>query len=388
MRKWTEEKIVGEIKLSMEQCGKFPAATYLQNNNRWDLSSAILKNGGYVYFRKLLNVPLAINPPGYWEENYRYKIEELVGLLGRFPSTKEMKEIGGKGFFSYIFDNNLLVPLREEFNYVPAIKPLRYWHDFNNLVLWLREHFGSLLKMGVLPTADMLNGVKGGGAVKDAIRLHGGFLKVAQKLNCNKNKFMSPDGHYLDSTYELIVDWYLWSRDIKHEIHGKISPEHNYRYDFKIKNHYVEVWGFAKEKFGGQQYTKSRKTKEKLYKKLGYSLISLEMADFDQSYAEIEKTLDKIFSSYGYNIKRKKNTHEINSIMGGRYYWTFDNTLKEITELVSQFGHFPSTSEMKSIGKKQVQKAMQKFGGQNVFRELLGCPLYIRQTTKTREIAY
>jgi len=50
------------------------------------------------------------------------------------------------------------------------------------------------------------------------------------------------DGHKVKSSYERYVDNWLFEKGIPHEYNG-LLPGSKYKYDFKIDNWYVEIWG-------------------------------------------------------------------------------------------------------------------------------------------------
>ena len=375
MKKWNESKIVYELELLINQNGKFPSARYLQLNNRWDLFKAISNHGGFTYFRNLFNANLT--PRGHWKDNYRIEIQRIVDQLGRFPSSKEIKNVS-EGLFDFLFKSKLLVELRQEYNYKPEIKPPGHWNDFNNLKNWLTQNFKEMINVGIFPTTTMIASIKGGRCVaNDAIRKHGGVQEVAKKMGCKpKINFIAPDGHYLDSTLELIVDWYLWSRNISHTVHGFISSGKRYKYDFKLRDDlYVEVWGMS----GRSEYDVSRIKKEKLYQELGFTLIAIEPALFKQSFFNLEQGLDEIFSKFNFQIEKIQELNLDDVVAKGRGYWTFENTLQELKLIMQDINKFPSVSYLRKIGKYQIQKSMQKYGGQNVFRAELGIELLKRR---------
>jgi hypothetical protein len=370
MAKWNEAKILSELKALIKQNGRFPTAKFLQNNNRWDLFRAIARHGGFTHFRRLLDS--SITPRGYWKDNYHTEIQKIVDQLGRFPSSKEIRT-ESEGLFDFLFRTNLLGELREKYGYKPAIKPNGYWDDFDNLEDWLSQNFSEMISVGILPTTEMIVGIKGGRCIaNDVIRKHGGALEVAKKMNCRPSKlhYISPDGHYLDSKLELIVDWYLWSRNITHTVHGFITPKKRYKYDFKLRdNLFIEVWGLS----GRPEYDQKRKKKEELYKELGFTLISIEKELFHKALPKQEQELDKIFSKFDFDNSKIQELNLEDVVSKWKGYWTYENTLEELKTVVRSINNtFPTVSYLRKIGKVQIQKSMQKYGGQNVFRAELG----------------
>lgn len=364
-------EIIIQLKEICKQLDRFPTATDLIKLRKFNLSKSIVKTGGYIYYREMFGYKLIQRPANFWKNNYKIELEKIILKLNRFPHVFEIKQ-HEMGLYQYLSDNKLLDGLKKEYNYKPLIKPVGYWNDFNNLKLWLLENFKELIiELKKFPTATMINSSN----ITDVILKHGGFIKVAEKMGCDTTKklFVSPDGHYLDSTLELIVDWYLWSRDIKHSVHGRISSMRKYKYDFKIDDFYVEVWGLSGTK--KCDYDSNRLKKEELYKTLNLNLISIEKEIFEKPFLEIEKSLDAIFSSNKFDVTKKITSINLEESISGYNYWNFSNTLLELKKVIEQIGKFPSTSILKSMQKKQIQKSMQKHGGQNVFRKILGFPL-------------
>jgi hypothetical protein len=318
--KWTEAKIIDAIKVFCELHGKFPDPSSLVQLKRYDLWCGIHNNGGFRYFRRAMNMCLKSR----WnEEVVIQRIEQYIDEFGHFPLYKSLENLG-------------------MFDLTNAISKLGGMEHFKELI-------SSRYKALGIPFNDQQR----------------------------QNTFISSDGHYLDSSYELMVDWYLVSRRIPHVIHGFISRPYPYRFDFKVGDIYIEVWGLSKswQSQPYRNYDKKRLIKEALYQKLGMKIISLEGNLFEKSYTEIESQLDKIFSSYDIDIIRKDFSYSIDDFFKGKNYWTFENTLKELKVAIAEMGHWPTVEELINLGKRQVQKAMQKHGGRNVFRHALGLSL-------------
>ncbi len=56
-------------------------------------------------------------------------------------------------------------------------------------------------------------------------------------------------------------------------------------------------------------------------------------------------------------------------------YWTFDTILKELKEVIAELGHFPTTKKLIEINRGDLVHAIDRHGGMNKFRTLLGCEL-------------
>lgn len=70
---------------------------------------------------------------------------------------------------------------------------------------------------------------------------------------------------------------------------------------------------------------------------------------------------NKFRELFGYKQIKKSNRH-----------WTFKNTLRELKKVIAEIGHFPTHTELSNINYVGLLSAMKKHGGTNRFRELLG----------------
>lgn len=169
-----------------------------------------------------------------------------------------------------------------------------HWNDFNVLKDFLLpkcEIAGRML------TCFEISNIKG---LSDAIKKHGGVHIVSNKLNVQTSKsFKTLSNNIVKSQYEVIVDNFLYLNNIEFKYENKIIDSENFLYDFKIKNFYIELWGYK-----SKEYDINRKIKEKIYKENNLKLISLE-SDIFKNYklSEINKKLISLFQKN--NIKQE-----------------------------------------------------------------------------------
>lgn len=367
--KWNDKLIISELLNLTKSLGEFPSMTKLKEIQRFDLRSAIRRHGGIIKFRELTGYKLACKPRNFWNKSIAEKeFSKIVNELGRCPFSIELTKLN-PGLQDYVYRNGLYPKLRKKFEYKPIIKPSKFWKKWDNVLNCLMLDFGKLISNGIFPTRTMMLKSPNCRSVIDAIqKYHGGFKKVAANLNCiTKNNMVAPDGHFVDSTYEIVFDWYLWSRGIKHEVHGLISPNFRYRFDFKVQDIYFEIWGLDNEK-----YMNKRIKKENLYQELKLNLISIEKELFEQNVAGIEKSLDMLFQSL--NIKTTKNvkSFDIQNFVNNKGYWNFNNTLAELKLAIKQLGKFPTIKDLKTIKKSKLIKPIYKHGGLSFFKKELG----------------
>lgn len=93
----------------------------------------------------------------------------------------------------------------------------------------------------------------------------------ANKLKFAK-KCIANDGHICDSFAEKIIDDWLHSKKIQHQINVPYPGSNGFTVDFKIKNYWIEFFGLAGHH---DKYDKLKKRKLKLAKKKGLKLIEI-----------------------------------------------------------------------------------------------------------------
>lgn len=57
------------------------------------------------------------------------------------------------------------------------------------------------------------------------------------------------DGHKVKSSYEKTIDNWLFDKGIPHDYNGLLPGQKNYRYDFKVNDWFIEIWGLAGVEF-------------------------------------------------------------------------------------------------------------------------------------------
>lgn len=225
-----------------------------------------------------------------------------------------------------------------------------YWKDFNTLkefLLPICNNFGRMI------TYRETLQIKG---LNHAIGLHGGMQEVAKKLGFNLNYgFKTLSGNFVKSSYEVILDNFLFLNEIEYVYEDKILNGCNYLFDFKVKDFFIEIWGYRRYELSeiNAKYEKRRKKKEGVYKLQGLKLISLDYHFFNRNINFIYDDLKNIF---------KKNTIKTNDFYSGdlNMLMYFENYGKDeiINEMIDAFyklkvSKFPSKSWWKENGFKK-----------------------------------
>jgi hypothetical protein len=174
-----------------------------------------------------------------------------------------------------------------------------HWNDFETLKEFLLPKCNELGRM--LTTREVLE-IKG---LNHALKLHGGLVEVSKKLGFNtSSQLKTPSGNIVKSTYEVILDNFLYLNDLDYEYEGKISDNYNYLFDFKVEGFYIEIWGLR-----NKEYNKTKLLKEAVYESENLSLIGLDRKLFKKSLQEINNELVSIFRSHGIMVN---NSYDAN----------------------------------------------------------------------------
>ena len=179
------------------------------------------------------------------------------------------------------------------------------------------------------------------------------------------------DGHILTSYYEYLFDEYLYCNNIAHDIDDKICSDSRCRYDFKIGDVYVEIWGISKA--GGKHYNnycQRRIAKEALYKKHNLTLVSIEGLDFRRSSDELQKFFKLKLEEVG--VKSKDNRPEY-PIFNRRKidYWNDQTVINELKQHISKYGKFPTANDLLGC-RNDLRTAIRLNGGFIKFAVILG----------------
>lgn len=89
----------------------------------------------------------------------------------------------------------------------------------------------------------------------------------------------TPDGHYVRSRAEILIDDFLYKNGIVHAYERKLNIDEEMYCDFYIPTQkvYIEYWGLEEDR----QYLARKKRKLALYAKYNFRLIELNEADIE-----------------------------------------------------------------------------------------------------------
>jgi hypothetical protein len=253
-----------------------------------------------------------------------------------------------------------------------AIKSRKYkgkniWENEDTAILYLKEIAVDNRVPGYM---SMFR--KFGKLFSERIKLYGGYKQLARDANLEiKNLYKSKDGHILSSYYELLFDEYLALNNIPHETEGFICNFNKCRYDFKIGDVYVEIWGINSE--GNKHYKyycEKRKKKEQLYKELGLKFIAIEGKDFQKSSEDLQTLFKNKLLEFGIQSSDKQILYPVfNRRKIG--YWNEEIVIKELKIIIEEIGGFPTFNQLKKMNRNDLAGVTTVFGGYRKFAKLL-----------------
>jgi hypothetical protein len=294
--------------------------------------------------------------------------EATKKLGGRFPTHKDVVQHGWWEIDRVTKKLGGYRAARLQFGFQELEKKKGYWRDWNNITMYLQKHFPALLKSGQCPTVEMM---KATGEYPSFVYCNGGLPEICKRLKLVPAiGFQARDGHFVRSFFELLLDEYLYSRQIDHTPEVKPFKDHNFRCDQKVGNYYIELWGYGYKDFGN--YKKRRKQKERLYRRHGLTLIALEVSFFRASVKKIERQFDDLFAPLGFSVVKKKpfSMRSITQVVS--YPWNEETVKAHIQNYISRYGEFPAQKKLGAAGMSGLAARIQQFGGFPYFRSLMG----------------
>ncbi len=302
MSKWTKGLILSELKKVTEIAGKFPTHRMLDEMGRSDLRNAIILSGKKISEYASETGQSTRRKRNFWNKvTIRQELQKVCDQLGYFPTRKELIQLGYSSLHLAMWKSETSIQFWQQLlGYETKRKENGYWATEDNIV---KEFMAFTESYDFLPTQQALRN-NGKHDLARAIDRSGKGLAYFQKLAGFEPPFYeATDGHFLDSSYELTLDEWLYAHGIEHEVHGYIDRAYGkYRYDFKIRDAYVEIWGYSEKNKTdlAVEYREKRKLKEELYKQLNLHLISLESSFFSGSTDAVENRIAETFANFVY----------------------------------------------------------------------------------------
>lgn len=207
------------------------------------------------------------------------------------------------------------------------------------------------------------------------IKYFGGIAEVAKRMGCSPpSQIVATDGHYVRSSYEFFIDNFLFLFGIKHSVDGYINrSQSNFRYDFKVSNVFIEVWGYAQSKSKiAQEYQLTKRLKEEFYSSNKLTCISFYPKDFHEDPKNIKDMIRSKLNQYITRVNKRTTKYKLENLFRYYGYWTKENTVKQLMIAIQKHGSFPSERQLRKDQQSSLAFAMNKHGGVNHFKQMLG----------------
>lgn len=110
---WTLDRTLDALRAKKKQLGRIPR----QKEMDLGLSNAVTKHGGIARLWEMLGWETAKRPDGFWDEHILLKTirQEVVPVLGHFPSNRELREMSRHDLANAISRNGGYPYLRKRY---------------------------------------------------------------------------------------------------------------------------------------------------------------------------------------------------------------------------------------------------------------------------------
>lgn len=291
---WTEETVLQELKSILKDLGEFPTIKYIQNN-RAELMRAIYRTQDWRYYKSKLGYEVHEK----WSKSKVLdRIQEHIQQLGHVPATTELKKCDSSLLAAIDKLGDTYGELLTELGYQPIQQAQGFWKIWKNVEDVIRPY----CKKNTMPPVTVLK-KELGSSIGLAVADFGGVVDVAERMGLKvspESYLTAKDGHALKSNYEVEFDDFLYEQGVDHEVDGEIVPDRKIRYDFKIGDTFIEIWGFEERTNNKrcERYGKKRIDKERVYRERKLKLVSIEGSLFRKNKQArqifFEKTLREL----------------------------------------------------------------------------------------------
>lgn len=360
---WSEEQIISELKTIITKIGHFPIYSEIEKSHNTKLIAAIHTKGGINKFRTILGYDIPRKPKSYWTDDKIIEgLREVINNLGHFPTRDELVKNNRRDLANATHSN--LQKFRQLMGYKLTRKINNYWSD-TTIIDELKKISKQL---NHFPTYTELKVNKNG--IVNAINRHGRYTKFKQLLD--QEIITKPSGYWSEKTIleelKLIID------KINHFPTRKELKKEN-RYDLinAISKHggsnkFRELLGYELLQKPSSYWTEEVIIRElnKLIKNLGHFPTHNEM----QNIGEFG-----ISTSTHSNLPEYRTKMGYDPIKKPEGFWSDENIIKELKTVISKINRFPSRKDLIEIDRQDLQGAINENGGTNKFRDLCGCEI-------------
>ena len=200
------EKAVKRFLITSHTTETMPTLTQLNQAGQGDLAAAISRHGGIRAVAQRLGLQLSSSsrPNGYWND-FSHVEEELLSFIegkgncGVMPTAAQLANSGHGNLLKGIVKHGgvAAVAQRLELQLSSTAKLGGYWNDFAHVEQELHEYLQEQGTPDVIPTQSELSKA-GRHDLINAIKKHGGFTTVSQRLGLHQHLSGKQSGYWKD----------------------------------------------------------------------------------------------------------------------------------------------------------------------------------------------
>ena len=241
-------------------------------------------------------------PDGYWQDpnNRKVVIDDLLEEFGYLPSERQLRRLGRFSLIKVIYHCGGFRKLRETLGEPVKKRTTEYWQDFANIKAELEA---IRRQLGHFPSQSELYSLKKAALLSAIARHHGGLIEVKKSFQVEDTA--RPRGY-----------WQIWEN-------AELELEE------VIKRNNGEFPGLE------------------IMNQLGYSRLASALQRHHGGINAVRKRM-----GYGDPIQKPAN-----------YWKDWNNIVRELEEIIQKVGHFPTYSELNTMGKYGLTLAFSKYHG-------------------------
>jgi hypothetical protein len=368
---WTIENVIKELRQFIRDHPEFKKNScpeMLTLHKRDDLRRAIYKFKGLGYLNEQYNLGLRVSHRSIPKIKL---LDELRRLIGEGYSIKQsvLRSI----------DRNDLLTAAENFGGLNAIK-IELGLSIKKHNYWNNEVIVEMLRpivdaYGRIPSKPVFQSL-GKNDLFRAYEKRGGCKVFGSLLNTRSDGYyISNDGHYLQSGYECLFDNILHKYSIPHQIHGYISENYKFRYDFLVNGHYIELCGYSKKEHA--VYHKRLRKKIQLYKNLKLPYAVFYKTTLSSNMEKLEgKVLEVLQGEISVELPTAPVVGSIAGTMPVSHWADIGNVKKILLPIVEKYGRFPLDREFREEKMSPLLHGIYQYhGGPYVLGRKLNIPV-------------
>ncbi|MCK4668281.1 hypothetical protein KAU33_16130 [Candidatus Dependentiae bacterium] len=227
---WSEEKVIFELELIIEDLNHFPTTTELKKMGKMGLGTQISERGGVNYFRNLLGCEILQKSKGYWtEEMILPELELIIEDLNHFPTNTELIKMNKYDLIKAISEHGGINHFRKLFECEMIRKSPGYWTEeiiFDELESIIKEigHFPTQLELINMNKQDLQVQISRGKGFKHFWKVFGVDPTQKQKNKSKTSSYVSKRGLNSENIVKELITKWCYAHDLsKPKLNVKLS---------------------------------------------------------------------------------------------------------------------------------------------------------------------